>query len=87
MTHEEVAKLLTLASTIDKRKVDIPTVNGWFEVIGHLPYEPAVRAMWAHFRNTTDYLLPGHITKALKQSGPTVITIAEMRAKRKELNA
>lgn len=86
MTREEVAKLLALASTIDKRKVDIPTVNGWFEVVGHVPYEPAVKAMWAHFRNSTDYLLPGHITKALKADGPPVMTLAELRAKRQALS-
>jgi hypothetical protein len=86
VTKEEVAKLLALASTIDKRKVDIPTVNGWFEVIGHLPYEASVSAMWAHFRNSTDYLLPAHITKAQKSNGPHVMSIEEMRAKRKELN-
>ena len=61
MTLKEVAELLTLASTVDSRNVAPENVRGWHEVIGRLNFEDAKAAMWAHFGESTAYLLPAHV--------------------------
>lgn len=61
MTKAELAEMLTQASMIDNRNAAPENVNGWYEVIGHLPAADATTAMWTHFRTSTAYLLPAHI--------------------------
>lgn len=61
MTELEVAKLLTMASIIDNRKIAPETVKEWHRVIGHLDYDTALAAMEMHFGESTVYLLPAHI--------------------------
>lgn len=57
----EIAKLLTVASTIDNRTVAPETVMAWHRVIGYLDYETAQEAVLAHFGESTEYLLPKHV--------------------------
>jgi len=61
MNKAEVAKLLTVASTIDNRKVEPETVEGWFMVLSDLDFGIALESMQLHFRESTQYLLPAHI--------------------------
>lgn len=65
MNKTETAKLLTIASMIDNRTVAPETVEAWHDVLGHLPYGLAKEAMSLHRRESTDYLMPAHITKNL----------------------
>jgi hypothetical protein len=57
----DVAKLLTLASTVDNRTVAPETVEAWHRIINGITYAQAEVALWAHFRTSTAYLLPAHI--------------------------
>lgn len=61
MTKTEVAKLLALASTVDNRTVTEEAVNGWYQILEFTEYEAAVKALWAHFGESTKWLLPAHI--------------------------
>lgn len=63
MNKAEVAKLLTVASTIDNRKVEPETVEGWFLILSDLDYGVALESMRVHFRESTDYLMPAHIRR------------------------
>lgn len=63
MNKTETAKLLTIASMIDNRTVAPETVEAWHDVLGHLTYGLAKAAMSLHRRESTDYLMPAHITK------------------------
>lgn len=62
MNKVEIARLLTIASMIDNRTVGPETVEEWHRVIGHLEFDPAREAVEAHFRESTTYLLPAHVT-------------------------
>ena len=66
MNQTEVAKLLTVASAIDNRTVADEQVIAWHAALRHLPYDVAQEALVRHFRDSTEYLLPGHITKQAK---------------------
>jgi len=57
----ETAKLLTMASAIDNRTVGVETVEAWHMVLGDLDYADASAAMFEHFRESAEYLMPKHI--------------------------
>lgn len=61
MNKTEIAQLLAMAATVDSRNVGTEHVEGWHNVLSGVDYQPAVEAMWAHFRDSTDWLLPAHI--------------------------
>ncbi len=67
MTQTEVYELLVLASVVDNRIVTEATARVWHQAIGHLERQVAVEAMYDHFRKSTDYLLPGHITAGVRR--------------------
>jgi len=66
VNQTEVAKLLTVASAIDNRTVADEQVIAWHAALRHLPYDVAQEALIRHFRDSTEYLLPGHISKQAK---------------------
>lgn len=66
MNQTEVAKLLTVASAIDNRTVADEQVIAWHAALRQLPYDVAQEALVRHFRDSTEYLLPGHISKQAK---------------------
>lgn len=68
MNKTEIAKLLAMAATVDSRNVGTEHVEGWHRVLGEVEFEPAVDAMWAHFRDSTDWLLPAHIKQRVSDS-------------------
>src|SRR5688500_16800679 len=45
-------------------------IDDWMETIGHLAYQDAYTAVVAHRRDSTEYLMPGHITRAVYRSSP-----------------
>ena len=63
MNKTEVAKLLTVASGVDNRKVTPEVVEVWFPILGYLDFEPSLEALKLHFAETTDWLLPAHIIR------------------------
>jgi hypothetical protein len=63
----EVAKLLTIASMIDNRTVAPETVTEWTRVVGHIPFEQAREAVEQHFRESTSYLMPAHVTAQVRR--------------------
>jgi len=65
MNKTETAKLLTIASMIDNRTVATETVEAWHMVVGHIDFDLAQEAMNLHWRESTEYLIPAHITKNL----------------------
>jgi hypothetical protein len=61
MTETDVARLLAYIRTLDNRTIDEATVAAWHDVIGDLRFEDCVQAVRLHFRNSVDYLKPGHV--------------------------
>lgn len=63
MNLTETDQLLTVIQNITGRKepADDAMVIIWQQILGDLPYADCVQAVAAHFRDTTEYLLPAHI--------------------------
>ena len=67
MNKTEVAKLLTIASSIDNRNVNEVAIEGWYAVLHTLPFEDAANAVRQHFEDSTEYLLPAHVKAGVKR--------------------
>jgi hypothetical protein len=61
MTKAEVARVLATAARYDGRKFDDADVDEWFETIGKLDYDTAIRDVRRHFSNSERRLLPVHL--------------------------
>ena len=67
MTTEEMARLLAKIQLGDNRQVTALVLQDWMETLGHLRYEDAYRAVVEHRRESTDYLMPAHITQRVRR--------------------
>lgn len=77
MNYTQTAQLLALASGFDNRMVTEAVCKLWFEILGGLDYDAAVSAMYAHFRESTDYLMPAHIVARIRHETPlTAVTMS-----------
>lgn len=70
MNRLEMARLLAKIQLGDRRQVTDLVIADWMETIGHLTYQDAYTAVVAHRRESTEYLMPGHITRAVYRSSP-----------------
>lgn len=67
MNLTETDQLLTIIHNIDKRIIDDATVLVWHEILGDLQFADCVQSVTAHFRESTDYLLPAHIVRGARE--------------------
>lgn len=76
MTPAEAQVLLTMASSVDNRKIDETgdTAKAWAAMLEDIRFEDARDALKEHFMTSTEYLMPVMIRTAVKR----------MRAKRIE---
>lgn len=70
MNAFEMKRLLAKISLGDNRQVDQLVIDDWLETIGHLTYQDAYTAVVAHRRESTEYLMPGHITRLVRATTP-----------------
>lgn len=70
MTNDEVVDLLSVITAYDNRNATAATVAAWTTAseIGRWSYRLAVEAAHHHFAESTEYLMPAHITQRLRQS-------------------
>ncbi|TYB69680.1 hypothetical protein FXF51_05835 [Nonomuraea sp. PA05] len=66
MTPEEVIDLLTTAAAYDRRKVGEADVVAWHAAVKDLDYLDAQDAVIAHYTLTTEWLMPAHVRKGVK---------------------
>lgn len=77
MNTLEMKRLLAKISLGDNRQVDQLVIDDWFETIGHLSYRDAYEAVVTHRQQSTDYLMPAHITRIIRAHTPdTAITMS-----------
>lgn len=62
MNTDELTMLLARIQVIDNRQVDALTIEAWTPLMAKVDYLDAVRAVNAHFKESTAYLQPAHIT-------------------------
>lgn len=67
MDLDETAKLLTVIAAYDNRNVQRETVLVWHQSVGHLQLSVAQQAVALHFKESTAYLMPGHVNVAARR--------------------
>lgn len=70
MNRLEMSRLLAKIQLGDRRQVTDLVIADWLETIGHLAYQPAYEAVVAHRRESTEYLMPAHITQRVRKANP-----------------
>lgn len=66
MNAEEMGDLLAFAALYDNRKASDPDVVAWLKAIGDLPYADAEAAVAAHYGQSTERIMPGHVRQLVK---------------------
>lgn len=66
MNLAETAELLAIATGVDKRTVGEIDVRAWQMVLDDIPLEDAVKALRAHYRDTTRPAMPADIVRRVK---------------------
>ena len=61
MNAAEIGNLLAFAALYDNRKAADPDVFAWLKAIGDLPYTDAENAVAAHYGESTERIMPGHV--------------------------
>lgn len=64
---DQVGKILATAAAFDNRTVGTADVIAWCRVIGHLAPGEAEDAVIAHYGESTDRVMPGHILTRVKK--------------------
>lgn len=67
MDLDDAAKLLTVIAAYDNRNVQRETVIVWQQALAHLTLDVAQQAVVLHFKESTAYLLPGHVNAAARR--------------------
>lgn len=68
LTRPEMVNLLTAASAYDNRQPNPAAVMAWGKAseIGRWTFDEALEALHAHYAETTDFVMPGHITARIR---------------------
>jgi hypothetical protein len=72
LTDDQIRALLTVAMGYDNRRPGDLNVAAWREAStrGRWTFDAAVEAIHAHYAESTDFLMPGHITKRVRGGQP-----------------
>lgn len=81
ISHAEAADLLDFAASYDGRKPNPKAVQSWVDASarGRWGFDDAVDAVRQHYATTTVWLMPGHITEAMRQRRAQPPPITEQR--------
>lgn len=68
MTEQEVKTLLALAMSYDNRRPGEANVAAWLEAAnrGRWTFDAAVEAIHEHYVRSPDFIMPAHITAAVR---------------------
>jgi hypothetical protein len=77
MTEQEIRALLIAAMAYDNRKPGNATVAAWLEAAqrSRWTFDAALDALHAHYAESADWVMPGHITARLRtaRTGPAPV--------------
>ncbi|MFF0864201.1 hypothetical protein ACFYUV_20750 [Nonomuraea sp. NPDC003560] len=85
MTPEEVIDLLSTAAAYDRRKVGEADVIAWHAAVKDLDFLDAQDAVIGHYTETTDWLMPAHVRKRVKDIRAARVAFAPVPAPPAEL--
>lgn len=82
MTEQEVRALLAAAMAYDNRKPGEANIAAWLEAAnrGRWTFDAALEAIHAHYVASADFLMPAHITAALRAKSRQPTPFAELEA-------
>jgi hypothetical protein len=63
MTKTECARVVAKIRLGDSRNVDELVLAEWYDTIGYLNVDDAIKAVTLHRQESTDYLQPAHIIR------------------------
>jgi hypothetical protein len=66
VTPADAAELLTLAASFDRRSIGEADALAWADALGDLDRAECTDAIRAHYRESTDWLMPAHIRERVK---------------------
>lgn len=70
METREAFQLLTLASARDGRTVDAAVATVWADDLAEVSLADGVTAARAHYRESSDWLMPAHILRWVRHQSP-----------------
>lgn len=65
MTEPETRMILSQVSAVDNRRLTDAVVMMWYTIFAGYTYGEVKWAVLQHFRTSTDYLMPAHITEII----------------------
>ena len=71
MVRSEVALLLGICASFDRRTVGQFDVESWHSVLSDLDFEPCRQAVLDHFADSNDWIMPADIRNGALQRGVT----------------
>lgn len=68
MNEQEIRAVLAVAMAYDNRKPGAANIAAWLEAAdrGRWTFEAAVEAVHEHYARSTEFLMPGHVTAAVR---------------------
>lgn len=68
LTRDQVVSLLQVAQAYDNRNLGTANVHAWHDAAdrGRWGFEEAVNAIKAHYAESSEYLLPAHVTARIR---------------------
>ena len=66
MNAEDTSRLLAKCASYDRRKIGEADVIAWFQVLGDLPYDDCIAAVIGHYTDTTEWLMPAHVRRRVR---------------------
>jgi hypothetical protein len=67
VNRSEIATILGLCASYDRRTVGEADVAAWLQVLGNLRYEDASEAIVLHYTRTREFIMPSEIIAEVKR--------------------
>jgi hypothetical protein len=67
MTLSEICDLLSVIGAFDRRALGDADGHSWHAAIGDLDYEDARQAVIAHYSESTEWIMPGHVRQRVME--------------------
>lgn len=81
MNREDVINLLSIATAYDNRNVGEATIEAWLAAAaqGRWSFAEAREAVIDHYTRSTEFLMPGHVTKWIKSRRQLQPPVSELQ--------
>lgn len=85
MNAKETGRVLAKCASYDRRKIGDADVIAWFQVLGDLAYDDCITAVIGHYTDTTDWIMPAHVRRRVRDIRDKRIDATEIPEPPREL--